>query len=324
VSAASVASDASAVEVPPVALPGEPWFVYQGGASEPARVRLVRPDGTDDHIVVDVSGDGEQQHPDWSHDGNRLAMAIDDPDGTKDLWIVDADGSDAQRVADCVAPCVWMDDPSWAPDDSAIAYQQGTRTDAQGNGTGSIEVVDVASRTTRRVWAGAPIEWPQVPRWSPDGRAIVFWLQRFGSARLDDEDALDGTIGIVSLGSDRPTFHPLRPWGSHAWYPDWNPLGSRILYVAPATTSTKGEFWDIHLIGADKGGDVTVTSFGPAGGRAIQPSWTPDGRSIVFTAEQISGVSRPNIATIRADGSGFAELPESDLARTHARLRPTP
>ena len=32
--------------------PGEPWLVYQGGTGGPARIRLVRPDGTGDHVLV--------------------------------------------------------------------------------------------------------------------------------------------------------------------------------------------------------------------------------------------------------------------------------
>ncbi|HEX6867522.1 MAG TPA: hypothetical protein VF119_01895, partial [Candidatus Limnocylindrales bacterium] len=47
---------------------GEPWIVYQGGTGGPARIRLVRPDGTEDHELTPGEAPGEQSHPDWSRD----------------------------------------------------------------------------------------------------------------------------------------------------------------------------------------------------------------------------------------------------------------
>ena len=52
------------------------------------------------------------------------------------------------------------------------------------------------------------------------------------------------------------------------------------------------------------GGEPRIlTDFGPNGGWAIQPSWTPDGESISFVAEDVVR-SHPNAATIAADGTG--------------------
>jgi len=69
----------------PSALPGEPWIAYQGGSGGPSRIRLVRPDGTGDHALIDAATPPalEQLHPDWSHDGSRIAFSAQDTDDTR-------------------------------------------------------------------------------------------------------------------------------------------------------------------------------------------------------------------------------------------------
>jgi Tol biopolymer transport system component len=69
----------------PVSALDDPWIAYQGATGGPPRIRLVRPDGTDDHAVVPDIEAGDQFHPDWSPDGLRLAFAADDADGTRDV-----------------------------------------------------------------------------------------------------------------------------------------------------------------------------------------------------------------------------------------------
>src|SRR4051812_23311892 len=61
------------------------WVAY---AVRPA-IRLVRLDGTGDHLLVPKIA-GDQEHPDWSPDGSKIVFQLD----FKSLWVVGADGSD--------------------------------------------------------------------------------------------------------------------------------------------------------------------------------------------------------------------------------------
>ena len=110
------------------------------------------------------------------------------------------------------------------------------------------------------------------------------------------------------------------PWESGAAYPDWSPTGHRIALVLRADVDTWDGPADIHLVALDGTGLTAVTAFGVGGGRAIQPSFTPDGREIIFVAE--TTVFQPRVGRIALDGSGQAVLDNPD-ARTHPRLRPT-
>ena len=62
-----------------------------------------------------------------------------------------------------------------------------------------------------------------------------------------------------------------------------------------------------------------LTRYPPAGTRATQPSWTPNGKSIIFTKVDGSADEIRHVAFIRPDGSDLRELP---LEGTHNRLQP--
>ena len=104
------------------------WIVYSWdgtcrssppGASETQGLRLVRPDGTEPHLILrDLA---ESKKPDWSHDGRRLAFTAPDEAGALRIWTSSADGSDATPIetdAECDVEEAY---PTWSPDDSEIA-----------------------------------------------------------------------------------------------------------------------------------------------------------------------------------------------------------
>jgi Tol biopolymer transport system component len=302
---------------------GEPWIAYQGGSGGPPKIRFVRPDGTGDHALAAAGVPSAREKPDWSPDGSRVALRAEDEDGTLDIWVMNADGSEPERVVDCAAPCAWTDDPAWSPDGSSIAYQQGTAVGSEGLGVGTIEVVDLATGKARTVFTGADTEYCYSPRWSPDGRSIVVELDRFDSARLDASVVTESTIGIVTLGSAKPSFRPLLPWGGGPSSPDWSSTGDLIVFAKPLGAKAGGKDEELFVIAADASGLRQVGTFSASGGRALQPSWTPDGDRIIFVLEDVAG-SRSNVAFVTPDGSGLERLPAATYLRTHPRLRPGP
>jgi Tol biopolymer transport system component len=57
--------------------------------------------------------------------------------------------------------------------------------------------------------------------------------------------------------------------------------------------------------------------------RATQPTFTPDGSHIIFTAVEGDGFGNPTMEEIALDGSGLASAPSSGrMFGTHPRLRP--
>ena len=192
----------------PAALADGAWIAYQGGTGGPPRIRLVRPDGTEDHEFAPGAPTGGRFHPDWSHDGRRIAFAVDDTDGTRDIWVAAVDGSPAERVHDCESPCVWTDAPAWSPDDTALVFEHGFTRDGTPGGPGgsTIELLTLADGTTRSVITTEPSEYAYVPDWSPDGDRIVFEIDRFATEAVDDDTVVARTIGLVGLGDPKAAF----------------------------------------------------------------------------------------------------------------------
>ena len=305
-----------------VVLPGEAWVVYQGGSGGPAKVRLVRPDGSDDHALAPDLGVGEQLHPDWSSDGLRLVFAADDSDGSRDIWTANVDGSSPLRIFDCAHPCAWADDPAWSPDGKTLLIQVIAKTGNGSDGVGRLVTIDLATGTTDVLLDTPPREYFFSPRWDLDGHRIAVQVDRFKTAAYDDEVVIAGTIGIVDLAAGEPAFAPLLPFDSRAGTPDWSPDGTRIAAVLPTSQEDPYGSADLWLVPVDGGNPTQISFFGKTGGWAIQPSWSRTNDTIVFVGEDVVR-THPNLAFIQPDGSGLERLDDA-LFRTHPRLRPVP
>lgn len=282
----------------------------------------MRPDGTGDHPLLGTNGPRAQEKPDLSPDGTRIVFRAEDVDGTLDIWIADANGEGLERVVDCVEPCAWADDPAWSPDGTSIAFQQGTAVGGAGLGVGTVEVVDVATGEQRTVFTGGPTEYLYSPRWSPDGGSMVVEIDRFDSALLDASLIIESTIGRFALGGTDPTFAPLLPWGRSPLSPDWNPKDDRIVFSGPLVVDGAAGPEGIFVIDGEGVAPRWVDVSTGSAGRAIQPSWTPDGGAIIFVFEAIAGFN-PSIGMVGVDGSNLVLVPEGVTPRTHPRLRPT-
>ena len=228
-------------------LPGEPWIAYMTniGGDGTDRLHLVRPDGNDRHQLV-TGLDGQQEHPDWSPDGSRIAFDHWTPDAAVpgrdliDIWTAAADGSDARRVAACDLPCFQLAYPAWSPDGTQLAV---VRFDEQVDGDwgpSAIEIIDVATGARRVVHESADGSIAYYnPRWSPDGSQIVFGLETYTDAT--EATFVSAALAVVAADGSDAAPRIITPPGVDAWEPDWHPSGDRIVFRThfdPATPRT--------------------------------------------------------------------------------------
>ena len=142
------------------------------------------------------------------------------------------------------------------------------------------------------------------PTWSPDGRRIAFSSDQGGNQEIYVMNA-DGSDLTQLTHSDRDHSGP-------AWSPDGQRIafasgrhGDSSSYMASRygsdITQLTGNF-DIYIMNADGSGLTQLTN---GAGSDLRPSWSPDGRRIVFQSDRDGD---PDIYIINADGSGLTQL----------------
>ncbi len=125
------------------------------------------------------------------------------------------------------------------------------------------------------------------PKWSPDGRRIVFHSSRSGTADLYLMNA-DGS-GVVQLtsGPEQDAF------------PAWSPNGQQIAFGRDEPDP--GFRPNVYVINVDGTGLTQLTNDVPA---ERSPIWSPNGQRILYA----KGGGRPDIWVMNADGTGQAPL----------------
>jgi dipeptidyl aminopeptidase/acylaminoacyl peptidase len=197
----------------------------------------------------------------------------------------------------------WASDPQISPDGRTIAYVRQSNDIMTDKARQTIWLVDVATGQQRPLLAGSGSYFS--PRWSPDGTRLAYvaaegaspqlyvrWMASGESARITGLPDSPGSLGWSPDGR-RIAYSMLVPddapkLGSASDKPDgakWaDPLQviDRVTYRFDAAGYLKSGYRQIFWVPAD-GGAPTQLTFGTtnAGGDV---SWTPDGRSILFSA----------------------------------------
>jgi Tol biopolymer transport system component len=335
----SVAATSTSTTSTPVALvPGEPWIVYEGPAVEGTGVILIRPDGSGMHWDtpdVPVPKGGWQVHPDWNPDGSQLTFAVDDGNDdanatpptyrTRDIWIADTDGGHARRIFDCTNPCFQADHPAWSPDGRTIAFDAADRDVNHPDQVADARLLllDVATGSLTTVTTGAATDQFLWPRWSPDGKRLVLEIEHYKSPSLTVTIEDESAIAVVDLAHQgaKPKF--LTDFAMWATYPDWHPKEDLIVFSTRPWADLDEGPSNLYTIRPNGTAMHQLTHYAQGQTRAVQPSWTPDGKSIIYTAVEGSGFGKPTMAMIDRDGSNIRSATSSGpLFGTHPRLRP--
>ncbi|NOT09083.1 MAG: hypothetical protein HOP28_12860 [Gemmatimonadales bacterium] len=135
------------------------------------------------------------------------------------------------------------------------------------------------------------------PRWSPDGRRLMYEANADNPRRLD--------LYVMNADGGAPT--RLREDARNG---SWSPDGAFVLFASPAD----GDL-DVYVMKAD-GSDVRQLTNTPE--MDYQPAWSPDGRRIVFVSIPAGGGQKHDVHMMNADGSGRAPVMQTPDAEEMA------
>lgn len=149
-----------------------------------------------------TGGPYDEYLPSWSPDGTRIAFVSKrdgDPDrhDNYDLYVIEArPGAEPRRVTTFHGSDLhpdWESHPAWSPDGRSIAYLQGDDPALVYFGVHTLAVVSAEGGTPRLLTHTLDRNVYQ-PRWTPDGRAILFLLEDDGSKVLARVPASGGAV----------------------------------------------------------------------------------------------------------------------------------
>jgi dipeptidyl aminopeptidase/acylaminoacyl peptidase len=235
-------------------------------------------------------------------------------------------------------------DPQISPDGRTIAYVRKSNDVMTDKARSTIWLVDAASGQQRPLLAGSGSYFS--PRWSPSGDRLAYVAAQDGAPQLFVRWMASGESARITGLPDSPGSIAWSPDGRRIGYsmfvPDEGPkLGSAppkpegakwaepleiidmVTYRADGAGYLKPGYDQIFWVPAD-GGAPTQLTFGAthAGGPI---SWTPDGRSILFSANLSPNWERENNSEVyRVSIEGGAPVPLTERVGPDASPKVSP
>lgn len=176
--------------------------------------------------TVIVKGEGREKGPGapvWSADGRRLAYLGANASRRNEVWIVNRDGGGLRDISSKFE-ARGKADISISPDGKRVVYVAGMR------GPFPIVITDVDSGETRNLTADSDVM-NESPRFSPDGRRIVFTSSRDDPMRTRNDIFV---MNVDGSGVRNLSRHPHEDFN-----PQWTADSKRVVFASLRSGSTQ-------------------------------------------------------------------------------------
>jgi Tol biopolymer transport system component len=164
-------------------------------------------------VLDAIRGPGDQVHPAFAKDGQRLAYASNE-DGDWEIFVNSLDGLNKRQLTFNTA---WDSFPAWGPDGGHLIFT------SDRNGNYDLYSIDVASGIEQRLTANVASD--AFPACSPDESRIAFASARSGLLEIYVANASQIEASLVRLTDSTNAPQPNR-------YPDWSPDGGWIVFAS--------------------------------------------------------------------------------------------
>ena len=221
-------------------------------------------------------------------------------DGNYEIYVMDDDGKNQRRLTNN-RHGDW--EPSWSPDGKRIVFaseRDGHVQVEHGWPTSEIYVMD-NDRGNLLNLTNNPHD-DREPSWSPDGKRIVF---------MSDRDEPLVYFDIYVMDADGGNLQRLTENRKDDRDPSWSPDGKRIVFRARREGHFETKFaitYEIYVMDADGGNQQRLTENRK---NDMFPSWSPDGKRIVFASDRKGDLVNYEIYVMDTDGGNLQRLTEN-------------
>lgn len=235
-----------------------------------------------------------------------------------DIYSIKPDGSALKRLTtsapDAAGNVQPQGSPALSPNRTQIVYVSVTSDNVQSQ----LRIMNVDGTNNRLLSSDSNLNGATVPTWSPDGNRIAF---------------SKGNDGIFIVNANGTGLRQLTTLGAN---PSWS-INNQIAFnaapnvqassqalkrgtrgVLPPGTSANNDIWVVGVAGSGLR-QLTQRSQTETGLASINPSWSPDGRTLVFNSLPGSGVDA-KLYLVNADGTNRRSL--ANLTGTDAAFSP--
>ena len=278
------ATDAAA-SAPPYPTDQMLMRIDTGGDQPPQRrsnVFVLTP-GSDERRQITT--DGGDWSPKWSHDRKRIAMNRN-ANNVNTTYVVNVDGTGLTKVAEGVTG----GRATWSMDDKRLAVVK------QVDGVSQIFTVDLA--TSKLVQLTHSAAEKDDPTWTRDGKHLTYWVKRNGNRQIYELDvAKPKEPGRWIVGSAAGPINDPAP----------SPDGKFVLYTVETGKGTS----DIWIVGMDGSNPHRVIGHPQ---RDMDPAWAPNSKWFAFVRGELN---RPTIHIARIDGTDETALTKGNAREGH-------
>lgn len=267
----------------------------------------VRADGTDVHRLVSIDPNTAKQvyWPRWAPDASRLRYSLYDPKtGYSSLWQVNADATGMRAVLpgwssasnECCGS--WTSDgrffvfaaikngrsDTWAMSEALNPFERYSHQPFQLT-AGPMSFSSPLPARDGNIFVAGTETRGELARWDSQAKTMVPWLG--GASAVGVSSSRDGKWVTYTSFPDR-TLWRSRVDGSaklqlttpptEVYLPRWSPDDRQIAFYA----RIPGAPFQIYFVSADGG---TIHGALPSGRQQIDPTWSKDGRQIMFESD---------------------------------------
>jgi Tol biopolymer transport system component len=238
-------------------------------------IYLMAPDGSG---VTRLTRGGDFALPQWSPDGETIAVRRLLEEQSADVGLVSLDGSDPVLLTAGESPSVANRPVTWAPDGQRLAFASWREDEDM--------ILWSVSRSGGQGQRLLPNLESDAVNWSRAGSPRVVYTQYQGTKNSDLwlADSLDSPAQNLTQGRVYAPAHP-------RWSPDGTRIALQGFPLLPDGTlerladhsSGLGPTADIFVIDVDSG---VLTRITDDPGNDIRPVWSPDGETLLIASDR--------------------------------------